>query len=132
MSLGYDGCLIAESPEAGGVISVLHRSLHTPVFQPPVGWCTLEVPLVPLKLGVFQELRDAIVTGEPYQAHGWFIARQNPVHSLPDRQKTLEAFNKMDFIVTVDIIMNDTGLVLGCGLARGVLSRTLRPIGAHG
>ena len=28
--------------------------------------------------------------------------------SLPDRAKTLEAFGKMDFIATVDIIMNDT------------------------
>jgi thiosulfate reductase/polysulfide reductase chain A len=65
-------------------------------------------PLVPLKLGVFQELRDATLTGEPYQAHGWFISRQNPILSLPDRSKTIEAFNKMDLIVTVDIIMNDT------------------------
>ncbi len=65
-------------------------------------------PLVPLKLGVFQELRDAILTGEPYQAHGWFISRQNPILSLPDRNKTLQAFGKMDFIATVDIIMNDT------------------------
>ncbi len=65
-------------------------------------------PVVPLKIGVFQELRDNILTGEPYQAHGWFIARQNPVMSLPDRTKTLQAFEKMDFIATVDIIMNDT------------------------
>ncbi|MEW6286129.1 MAG: molybdopterin-dependent oxidoreductase [Chloroflexota bacterium] len=65
-------------------------------------------PVVPFKLGVFQELRDNIVKGEPYQAHGWFISRQNPIMSLPDRAKTLEAFGKMDFIVTVDIIMNDT------------------------
>ncbi len=65
-------------------------------------------PLVPLKLGVFQELRDNILTGEPYQAHGWFIARQNPILALPDRNKTLQAFGKMDFIVTIDILMNDT------------------------
>jgi thiosulfate reductase/polysulfide reductase chain A len=65
-------------------------------------------PLVPLKLGVFQELRDAVLSGEPYQAHGWFISRQNPIMSLPDRGKTLQAFGKMDFIATVDIIMNDT------------------------
>jgi len=105
-----DGCLIAESPEAGGI------ALGAPP-QPPyprvsasrldgVPW---KYPLVPLKLGVFQELRDAVLTGQPYQAHGWFIARQNPVLALPDLQRTLEAFNKMDFIVTVDIIMNDTG-----------------------
>jgi thiosulfate reductase/polysulfide reductase chain A len=65
-------------------------------------------PLVPLKLGVFQEIRDAILSGQPYQAHGWFIARQNPALSLPDRAKTLEAFSKLDFIVTVSIIPNDT------------------------
>ncbi len=65
-------------------------------------------PLVPLKLGVFQELRDAVLTGQPYQAHGWFVSRQNPILALPDRAKTLEAFGMMDFIATVDIIMNDT------------------------
>jgi thiosulfate reductase/polysulfide reductase chain A len=65
-------------------------------------------PLVPLKLGVFQEIRDNILSGEPYQAHGWFIARQNPALSLPERAKTLEAFGKLDFIVTVSIIPNDT------------------------
>ena len=65
-------------------------------------------PFVPLKIGVFQQLRDSIVAGQPYQAHGWFISRQNPVLSLPDRQKTLEAFTKMDFVVTMDILLNDT------------------------
>jgi thiosulfate reductase / polysulfide reductase chain A len=65
-------------------------------------------PFVPLKLGIFQQLRDAIIDGQPYQAHGWFVARQNPVLSLPDRKKTLEALGKMDFIAVVDIIPNDT------------------------
>jgi thiosulfate reductase/polysulfide reductase chain A len=65
-------------------------------------------PFVPLKIGIFQELRDGIYKADPYQAHGWFISRQNPILSLPDRNKTLETFGKMDFIVTVDIIMNDT------------------------
>lgn len=65
-------------------------------------------PVVPFKIGVFQELRDNILSADPYQAHGWFISRQNPVMSLPDRAKTLEAFGKMDFIATVDIVLNDT------------------------
>ena len=65
-------------------------------------------PFVPLKLGVFQAMRDAVVDGQPYQAHGWFIARQNPVMSLPDRARTIQAINKLDFMVTVDVIMNDT------------------------
>ena len=66
------------------------------------------IPFVPLKLGIFQQLRDAILEGQPYEAHGWFISRQNPVLSLPDRKRTLQAFGKMDFIAVVDIIPNDT------------------------
>lgn len=65
-------------------------------------------PFVPLKLGVFQELRDNILKDDPYAAHGWFISRQNPVQSIPDRRKTLQAFAKMDFIASVDVIMNDS------------------------
>jgi len=65
-------------------------------------------PFVPLKLGVFQELRDNILKDDPYVAHGWFLSRQNPVQSIPDRKKTLQAFAKMDFIASVDIIMNDS------------------------
>jgi len=65
-------------------------------------------PFVPLKIGVFQEMREAVLSGQPYQAHGWFIARQNPAQSLPDRGRTLQAFGKMDFITTIDIVMNDT------------------------
>ncbi len=65
-------------------------------------------PLVPFKLGVFQELRDNILRGDPYQAKGWFIYRQNPLNSLPERRKTIEAFSKLEFIVTIDISMNDT------------------------
>jgi thiosulfate reductase / polysulfide reductase chain A len=103
------GCLVSDDPAASGI------SLGKPP-QPAyprasairldgVPW---KYPLVPLKLGIFQNIRDAILTGEPYQAHGWFISRQNPVLSIPERQKTLEAFSKLDFIAVVDIIMNDT------------------------
>jgi len=65
-------------------------------------------PFVPLKLGIFQQLRDAMLAEDPYAAHGWFISRQNPVLSLPDRGKTLETMGKLDFIAVVDIILNDT------------------------
>lgn len=65
-------------------------------------------PFVPLKLGIFQQLREAMLEGQPYPARGWFISRQNPVLSLPDRQRTLDAMGKLDFIAVVDIILNDT------------------------
>lgn len=65
-------------------------------------------PLVPLDIGVFQEIREAILAEKPYPARGWFVYRQNPIASLPERRKTIQAFSKLDFIVTIDTIMNDT------------------------
>jgi thiosulfate reductase/polysulfide reductase chain A len=103
-----EGCLIAETAaESAG----LGKPPQPP--YPRVGALRLDgvpwkYPLVPLKLGIFQNLRDAVLSGEPYQPRGWFISRQNPILSLPDRRRTIEAFQKLDFIVDVDIIMNDT------------------------
>jgi thiosulfate reductase/polysulfide reductase chain A len=104
-----NGCLTAVDAQAeGSLLGAPPQPAYprnTALRLDGVPW---KYPMVPLKLGVFQEIRDAVISGEPYQAHGWFISRQNPVLSIPDRRKTLEAVNKMDFIVTSDIIMNDT------------------------
>ena len=102
------GCLSTEVAAEGAGLGAPSQPPYPRVSALRLDGTPWKYPLVPLKLGVFQELRDAILTGEPYQAHGWFISRQNPILSLPDRAKTLEAFGKMDFIATVDIIMNDT------------------------
>ncbi len=103
------GCLVAESPEASGIpLGKPKQPAYPRISALRLDGVPWKYPLVPLKLGVFQEMRDAILTGQPYQAHGWFISRQNPVLSLPDRKKTLEALGKLDFITVVDIIMNDS------------------------
>lgn len=102
------GCLSADVAAEGDGLGAPPQPAYPRVSALRLDGTPWKYPLVPLKLGVFQELRDAILTGEPYQAHGWFISRQNPIMSLPDRTKTLQAFAKMDFIATVDIIMNDT------------------------
>jgi len=102
------GCLSAEVAAEGAGLGAPPQPPYPRLSALRLDGTPWKYPLVPLKLGVFQELRDAIITGQPYQAHGWFISRQNPILSLPDRNKTLQAFGKMDFIATVDIIMNDT------------------------
>ncbi|HSQ16754.1 MAG TPA: molybdopterin-dependent oxidoreductase [Anaerolineales bacterium] len=102
------GCLSADVTAEGAGLGAPPQPSYPRVSALRLDGTPWKYPLVPLKLGVFQELRDAILTGEPYQAHGWFISRQNPIMSLPDRGRTLQAFARMDFIATVDIIMNDT------------------------
>jgi thiosulfate reductase/polysulfide reductase chain A len=103
------GCMGAENPEVSGVtFGMPPQPAYPRISAPRLDGVPWKYPLVPLKLGVFQELRDAILSGDPYQAHGWFISRQNPVQSLPDQTRTLEALEKMDFITVVDISLNDT------------------------
>ncbi len=100
--------LTAAAGEGSGGLGIPPQPAYPRVSALRLDGVPWKYPVVPLKIGVFQELRDNIVKGDPYQPHGWFISRQNPVMSLPDRGKTLEAFGKMDFIATVDIILNDT------------------------
>ena len=87
----------------------LLRSRPTRAFL-PCAWtaCRGSIRLCRSRSASSRNCAKQSLSGTPYQAHGWFISRQNPVMSLPDRGKTLEAFGKMDFIATVDIIMNDT------------------------
>jgi thiosulfate reductase / polysulfide reductase chain A len=104
----WNTALVPASGEESGILGAPPQPPYPRVSAQRLDGVPWKYPFVPLKIGVFQELREAAVTGEPYQAHGWFISRQNPAQSLPDRGRTLEAFSKMDFITTIDIIMNDT------------------------
>ena len=105
---GQPGGLQPAAGEEGAGLASLPHPPYPRVAALRLDGVPWKYPLVPLKLGVFQEIRDNILRGEPYQAKGWFIYRQNPVNALPERRKTLEAFSKLEFIVTIDIAMNDT------------------------
>ena len=94
--------------EGAGALGSIPQPAYPRVTAPRLDGVPWKYPFVPLKLGIFQEMRDGALKGDPYEAHGWLISRQNPVLDLPDRAKTLELFGKLDFIATIDIIMNDT------------------------
>jgi thiosulfate reductase/polysulfide reductase chain A len=100
--------LKAAAGEGGGVLGAPPQPPFPRTSALRLDGVPWKYPVVPLKIGVFQELRDNIVTGDPYKPHGWFISRQNPMMSIPDQGKTIEAFGKLDFIATMDILVNDT------------------------
>ena len=104
----WNHAMFPASGEEAGALGAPKQPPYPRVTAQRLDGVPWKYPFVPLKIGVFQEMREAVLSGEPYQAHGWFVARQNPAQSLPDRGRTLQAFGKMDFIVTIDIIMNDT------------------------
>jgi molybdopterin-containing oxidoreductase family molybdopterin binding subunit len=50
-----------------------------------------------------------VQTGKPYPIKAMLVCTGNPVHNCPNRGRWLEAFQKMDLVVDIDIWMNDTG-----------------------
>jgi len=105
---GNWGVAMFDASEETGALAVVPQPPYPRVTAQRLDGVPWKYPFVPLDIGVFQEMREAALSGQPYQARGWFISRQNPALSLPDRARTLQVFQKMDFIATIDILMNDT------------------------
>lgn len=105
---GQPGGLQPAGGEEGAGLGAIPQPPYPRVTALRLDGVPWKYPLVPLEIGVYQEIRDAVLAGKPYQARGWFVYRQNPVASLPERRKTLEAFSKLSFIMTIDTTMNDT------------------------
>lgn len=105
---GQPGGLQPSTGESGVPLGAPPQPPYPRVTAARLDGVPSKYPLVPFEIGVYQEIRDAILVDKPYPAHGWFVYRQNPIASLPERRKTLQAFGKLDFIVTVDTTMNDT------------------------
>ena len=102
------GLIPSEGEEGGPALGSLPQPPYPPVTAMRLDGVPWKYPLVPLKYGIFQNIRDAILSGQPYQARGLLVSRQNPVLSLPERQKTINALMKLDLVAVIDVIPNDT------------------------
>ena len=58
--------------------------------------------------GSFKHTRDAVIEGKPYPIKGWMTYKTNPMQTGANRNKTIEMIHKLDFMMTVDIVMSDT------------------------
>jgi thiosulfate reductase / polysulfide reductase chain A len=58
--------------------------------------------------GLTQVVRDVTITGKPYPIKAWLVCGTNLLKSLPAPERTREAINSLDFIVSVDILPTDT------------------------
>lgn len=61
-------------------------------------------PFASEEQGVTNGLVDATLTGKPYPIKAWIIYGQNVLESIPERQKTLQAMEKLEFIAVVDVM----------------------------
>lgn len=58
--------------------------------------------------GVVQLLPQAILKEDPYPVKGLIVWRHDPLVSIPDYKTNKRAFDKLDFIVTIDIHFSET------------------------
>jgi len=61
-------------------------------------------PFASEEQGVTNGLVDATLTAKPYPIKGWVVYGQNVLESIPQRQKTLQAIEQLDFIAVVDVM----------------------------
>ena len=59
-------------------------------------------------MGLIHTLPEHILSGQPYPIKALFISHLNPVRSCPDTKQFLQAMEKLELIVAVDIQMSDT------------------------
>lgn len=60
------------------------------------------------KSGIYVETRDAMLTGQPYQAHAAVFVFQNWVMAVPNTKKNIDAIKKMDFVMVIDTHISET------------------------
>ncbi|GAB6125708.1 molybdopterin-containing oxidoreductase family protein [Humidesulfovibrio idahonensis] len=66
------------------------------------------VPLLFEDEGSFVLTREAVIKGAPYPVKGWMVYKTNPMATAPERRKTRQMIDALDFLLVVDITMSDT------------------------
>ena len=98
-----------DAAEAGGKAARGLTSQDIPAVDTPrfdkVG--TPEFPLPDKKHGTGQVLPYAIMNDDPYPIKALICYRIDPVKAIGDARKTIEAFDKLDLIVTIDVNHSD-------------------------
>ena len=67
-----------------------------------------EFSYIPKKRGIYQKILDAAIDGVPYQLKGWVMTRSNPVMTITNTDKVVQALKKLEFVAVMDIYMSDT------------------------
>ena len=52
-------------------------------------------------------IRDCAISGKPYAIKSCVIWGQNPIHTIPNQQKTIAMLKQMDFVMCVDVMPTD-------------------------
>jgi thiosulfate reductase/polysulfide reductase chain A len=114
-SFAIVNALLGNWDRPGGLVPARPAGLKKVAFEapfyednPPGRVDMKSVPLLFDDEGSFVITRENVIKGAPYPIKGWFVYKTNPMATAPDRKKTREMINSLDFMVVVDIAMSDT------------------------
>jgi len=85
-------------------------------------------PLANPEDGAYVDFREKILRDEPYPVRGFFVYKQNPMHSLPDRARTRKMIEKMEFVAVIDIMPTDTAWLADVILPESTYLERLDPL----
>ncbi|WP_018306894.1 thiosulfate reductase PhsA [Desulfitobacterium hafniense] len=66
--------------------------------------------IIPEGDGAVGQIIESILTERPYPIKGWFVHRFNPIISMPESDRIIDAFKKLDLLVVCDVYMTDTAM----------------------
>jgi len=115
-AMAIANALIGNWDQKGGIYpkqSIRKGELELDVWPPfPDQDCVVPMeekhPLANAEDGAYLDFREKVMRDIPYPVRGFFVYKQNPMHSLPDRQRTIDMMKKMDFVAVCDIYPTDT------------------------
>lgn len=117
-AMAMANALIGNWDQKGGIYpkqSIRKGEMELDVWPPfPDQDCIVPMeekhPLANAADGAYLDFREKVMRDDPYPVRGYFVYKQNPMHSLPDRKKTIEMLNKMEFVAVCDIYPTDTAM----------------------
>ncbi|MDI6812352.1 MAG: molybdopterin-dependent oxidoreductase [Desulfitobacteriaceae bacterium] len=106
--------LLKPYPELQQYAKSLGGGMVQPAFPKPVkgridGTGVKGTPgqVIPVPDGAVGQIPESILTGKPYPIKAWMVYRFNPVISMPESERVIEAIKKLDLMVTCDVYMTD-------------------------
>jgi thiosulfate reductase/polysulfide reductase chain A len=60
------------------------------------------------KSGIYIETREAVLSGQPYQARAAVFVFQNFIMAVPNTQRNIEMMHKLEYVVVIDTHLSET------------------------
>jgi len=118
--------LLGSIDQKGGVRLLPYPRVTYPAVEPAVSQPSIEridsgnygrLPMPFLRrpkyysfASINQNLHKNILTEKPYPLKAMFICSVNPVYSMPNSTELIQAFDKLDLLVSIDAFMSETSI----------------------